>query len=244
MSQSSNATAIRPTTIEPYPTGAPGSVMITQGKTKVLCTTSISDDVPPWLIDQATGEARHGWVTAEYAMLPGSTPRRKRRGLDSRGTEIQRLIGRALRASVDLNKMPGLVFTCDCDVIVADGGTRSASITGAFVSLSQAIGVARTNGLLADDPILGPLAAVSVGIVKGEPVLDLDYELDAAADVDMNVAMNHEGNFVELQATAERGTMSRTQLDQLLELAAKGITDLMEIQRRTLATQSKRGTSC
>lgn len=234
MSKQNSATALRSTTIEAYPTGAPGSIMITQGGTKVLCTTSLAEDVPPWLIDKATGEARQGWVTAEYAMLPGSTPQRKKRGPDSRGSEIQRLVGRALRAAVDLDKMPGVTFTCDCDVIVADGGTRTASITGAFVSLSQAIGVARTKGLIASDPILGPVAAVSVGIVDGKPCVDLDYELDVRADVDMNVAMNHHGEFVEVQATGERGTLNRDQLNTLLDLAAIAIQELMEIQRASL----------
>ncbi len=225
---------LRPTTIEAYPTGAPGSVMITQGQTKVLCTTSLSTDVPPWLIDKTTGQAWHGWVTAEYAMLPGSTPQRKKRGPDSRGTEIQRLIGRALRASVDLNLMAGIVCTCDCDVIVADGGTRTASITGAFVSLAQAIGVARTKELIASDPIIGPVAAISVGIVDGEPYVDLDYELDVNADVDMNVAMNHQGEFVEVQATGEKGTLSRDQLNTLLDLATSAVRELFEIQRNAM----------
>ncbi|MHC5028638.1 MAG: ribonuclease PH [Planctomycetota bacterium] len=208
--------SLRPTTIEPWPTGAPGSVIITQGQTKVLCTASISEDVPGWLIDKKTGEPRHGWVTAEYAMLPGSTPQRKRRGPDSRGTEIQRLIARSLRAAVDLEKMKGVAITCDCDVLVADGGTRTAAITGAYVALVQALGVARSRGLLDGDPIVGAIAAVSVGIVGGAACLDLDYELDVNADVDMNVAMNYEGAFVEVQATGEKTTFTRDQLDTML----------------------------
>ncbi len=208
--------------------------MITQGRTKVLCTTSLAEDVPPWMIDTKTGEASQGWVTAEYSMLPGSTPQRKKRGPDSRGTEIQRLIGRALRAAIDLDKMPGVTFTCDCDVIVADGGTRTASVTGAFVSLAQAIGVARTKGLVTSDPIVGPVAAVSVGIVDGEPCVDLDYELDVRADVDMNVAMNHQGEFVEVQATGEKGTLSRDQLNTLLDLATSAVRQLFEIQRNAM----------
>jgi ribonuclease PH len=226
--------ALRPTTIEPYPTGAAGSVMITQGRTRVLCTASIAEDVPPWLIDRETGVATRGWVTAEYAMLPGSTPQRKRRGPDSRGTEIQRLIGRALRASVDLHRMPGVMITCDCDVLVADGGTRTTSVTGAYVALAQAIRSARAEGLISGNPILGPVAAVSVGIVGGTPYLDLDYELDFRADVDMNVAMNHRGEFVELQATGERGTMTQEELGTLVKLAHKGIRALMRTQRATL----------
>ena len=231
MSKPHTGAALRPTTIEAYPTGAPGSIMITQGRTKVLCTTSLAEDVPPWMIDKETGEASQGWVTAEYSMLPGSTPQRKKRGPDSRGTEIQRLIGRALRAAIDLDKIAGVSFTCDCDVIVADGGTRTASVTGAFVSLAQAIGVAQSKGLITNDPILGPVAAISVGIVDGEPRVDLDYPLDIRADVDMNVAMNHQGEFVELQATGEKGTLSRDQLNTLLDLASTAIRQLFEIQR-------------
>ncbi len=232
--QSRSRTTTRATTIELYPTGAPGSVIITQGGTRVLCTASIAEEAPSWLIDKETGKARQGWVTAEYSMLPGSTPQRKRRGPDSRGTEIQRLIGRSLRAAVDLKKMPGVSVTCDCDVLIADGGTRTAAITGAFVSLSQAITHARGMGLIDGNPIVGPIAAISVGIIDGAAHLDLDYELDVRAEVDMNVAMNHRGEFVEVQATGEKGTMTRDQFDELLDLAHKGIRKLMTIQRATL----------
>jgi len=225
---------VRPTSIVDHPTGAAGSVLITQGRTQVLCTASVAQDVPAWLIDRETGRASRGWVTAEYAMLPGSTPQRKKRGLDSRGTEIQRLIGRALRAAVDLTLMPGVAITCDCDVLVADGGTRTTSITGAFVALAQAIASSQAKGIIADQPILGPLAAVSVGIIDGEPWLDLDYALDVRADVDMNVAMNHLGQFVEIQATGEGGTLSRSQLETLLDLATTGIEQLMEVQQSAL----------
>ena len=208
--------------------------MITQGNTRVLCTASIAPDVPKWLIDKETGTASRGWVTAEYAMLPGSTNDRKRRGPDSRGTEIQRLIGRALRACVDLEKMPGLMITCDCDVLLADGGTRTASITGAFVALAKTIQHARQSGLIKHNPIEGPVAAVSVGIVGGKTFLDLDYVLDQGADVDMNVAMNHRGQFVEVQGTGEHGTFSHEELHRMLNLAGKGIRQLMKIQRRSL----------
>lgn len=225
---------LRPTTIEPYATNAAGSVIITQGGTQVLCTASIAEESPRWMIDRETGVATRGWVTAEYAMLPGSTNQRKRRGTDSRATEIQRLIGRVLRASVNLEKMPGLTVTCDCDVIVADGGTRTASITGAFVALSQALSEARDRGLIKGNPLLGNVAAVSVGIVDGAPRLDLDYKLDVAAEVDMNVAMNHKGDFIEVQGTGEQGTFSRDQLDSLLDLAGSGIRKLMTIQRRAI----------
>jgi ribonuclease PH len=170
-------------------------------------------------------------VTAEYNMMPGSTPDRKRRGPDSRGTEIQRLIGRVLRASVDLDKMPGVAITCDCDVVVADGGTRTASITGAWVALSQAIGHAKKEGLIKGEPRLGPVAAVSVGMIDGKPTLDLDYPLDVRAEVDMNVAMNHRGDFIEVQGTGEKGTFSRGELDALLDLAGKGIKKLIKVQR-------------
>jgi ribonuclease PH len=225
---------LRPTTIEPYPTAADGSVVIAQGGTRVLCTASVADSVPDWLVDRATGTARQGWVTAEYSMLPGSTPGRKKRGLDSRGTEIQRLIGRALRAAVDMTRMPGTSVTCDCDVLRADGGTRTAAITGAFVALALALDAARRRGLIEADPILGPVAAVSVGIVGGQTWLDLDYERDVAAAVDMNVAMDHRGQLIEVQATGEQGTFTREQLDELLELAGRGIRKLLALQRQTL----------
>ncbi len=228
--------ALRPTTIEPYPTNAAGSVLITQGGTRVLCTASIAEESPRWMIDKKTGVATRGWVTAEYSMLPGSTNSRKRRGTDSRATEIQRLIGRVLRAGVDLGQMPGLTITCDCDVLSADGGTRTASITGAFVALSQALAKAQLRGLVDGSPLLGNVAAVSVGIVDGSPRLDLDYKLDVAADVDMNVAMNHRGDFIEVQGTGEQGTFSRDQLDSLLDLAATGIRELITIQQDAEST--------
>lgn len=224
-------TELRPTTIKRYPTAAAGSVMIEMGGTRVLCTASISQDPPKWLPKDDEGNFVSGWVTAEYNMMPGSTPDRKRRGPDSRGTEIQRLIGRVLRAAVDLDKMPGVAITCDCDVVVADGGTRTASITGAWVALSQAIGEAKKRGLIEGEPRLGPVAAVSVGIIDGKPTLDLDYELDVRAEVDMNVAMNHKGDFIEVQGTGEKGTFSRGELDALLDLAGKGIKQLITIQR-------------
>lgn len=205
--------------------------MITQGRTKVLCTASVSAEQPPWMRE---AEPTRGWVTAEYGMLPGSTPERKRRGGDGRSTEIQRLVGRSLRAAVDLERMPGVTVTCDCDVLVADGGTRAASITGGYVALAQALAWARGQGLIQKNPIRGPVAAVSVGIVRGEPCVDLDYALDAQAEVDMNVVMDHRGRFVELQGTGERGTFSREQLDRLLRLAGGAIRRLIALQRRAL----------
>jgi ribonuclease PH len=222
---------LRPTTIKRYPTAAAGSVMIQVGKTKVLCTASISKNPPKWLPKDDDGNYVSGWVTAEYNMMPGSTPDRKRRGPDSRGTEIQRLIGRVLRAAVDMDKMPGVAITCDCDVVLADGGTRTASITGAWVALAQAIKVAQKKGLITKNPLIGPVAAVSVGVIDGQPTLDLDYPLDVRAEVDMNVAMNHKGEFIEVQGTGEKGTFSRDELDSLLDLAAKGIKQLVKLQR-------------
>ncbi len=226
-----NRSELRPTTIKRYPTAAAGSVMIEMGKTKILCTASISASPPKWLPRDDEGNYVSGWVTAEYNMMPGSTPDRKRRGPDSRGTEIQRLIGRVLRAAVDLDKMPGVAITCDCDVVVADGGTRTASITGAWVALAQAIGVAQKKGLIKKNPLIGPVAAVSVGVIDGKATLDLDYPLDVRAEVDMNVAMNHKCDFIEVQGTGEKGTFSRDELDALLDLAGKGIRKLIKIQR-------------
>ncbi len=233
------ANQLRETTIEPFPSAAPGSVVITMGETRVLCTATVSEDVPPFLIDRETGEARSGWVTAEYAMLPGSTPGRKRRGPDSRGTEIQRLIGRCLRAAVDLDRMPGVAITCDCDVLKADGGTRTASITGAFVALSQAVASARQEGLIKRNPITTHVAAVSVGIVDGKPHLDLDYLLDVRAEVDMNIAMTSKGQFVEVQGTAEGATFSEEELGKLLKLAKRGIGQLVKVQREALAKKRR-----
>lgn len=224
-------TDLRPTTIKHYPTAAAGSVMIEAGKTKVLCTASISASPPKWLPKDEEGNYVSGWVTAEYNMMPGSTPDRKRRGPDSRGTEIQRLIGRVLRAAVDLEKMPGVAITCDCDVVVADGGTRTASITGAWVALAQAVAVAQKQGMITKNPLIGPVAAISVGIIDGKPTLDLDYPLDVRAEVDMNIAMNHKGEFIEVQGTGEKGTFSRSELDALLDFAGKGIRQLIKIQR-------------
>jgi ribonuclease PH len=226
---------MRPTKITPYPTAAPGSIIISQGKTRVLCTASIAADTPRWLPRDEQGNPVRGWVTAEYAMLPGSTPDRKRRGSDGRGTEIQRMIGRALRAAVDLGKMPGLMITCDCDVLHADGGTRTASITGAFVALAQAIAAARKQGLIKKNPIIGPIAAISVGIIDQKVHLDLDYPLDVRAEVDMNVAMNHRGQFIEVQGTGEQGVFDRQQLDGMLNLAQRGIRQLITLQRAALS---------
>jgi len=239
---------MRPVTIEPFPTAAPGSIVITQGGTRVLCTASVERDVPAWVRRDEQGRPAHGWVTAEYNMLPGSTPGRKKRGPDSRGTEIQRLIARALRSVVDLKQLPGAV-TCDCDVLAADGGTRTASITGACVALAMALrkmpgelpgvpggsGASRCSALGVGMGLTGLVAAVSVGMVDGEPVLDLDYALDVRAEVDMNVAMTDAGRFVEVQGTGEKALFDRGQLDAMLDLAQAGIAQLLSVQRAFLA---------
>ena len=234
MSRQRPANQLRPTKIKRFATAAPGGVIIEQGKTRILCTASLSPELPRWLQGKDDAAPSKGWITAEYAMLPGSTPDRKRRGSDSRGTEIQRLIARVLRAAVDLKKMPGVMIVCDCDVLFADGGTRTASITGAFVALAQAIAHAQKQGLIKQNPIKGPIAAISAGIVDGRPHIDLDYDLDARADVDLNVAMNHRGQFVEVQGTAELNPFSKSELDQLLTMAAKAIRSLIRIQRKVL----------
>lgn len=233
MAKTRSRSSLRDTRIYRYPTAAAGSVIIEAGKTKVLCTASLEADVPRWM-KKTDGVADQGWVTAEYSMLPGSTPDRKRRGTDGRGTEIQRLIGRSLRAAVDMKKMPGITIMCDCDVLVADGGTRTASITGAWVALHQALEVARKKKLIAKNPLKGPVAAISVGKVDGKSYLDLDYVLDVAAEVDMNVVMNHKGEFIELQGTGEGGIFTRSELDELVDLAGKGIKKLMKLQREAI----------
>jgi len=243
MGKTRRANQLRPVDIQRYPPGGgavPGSVIITQGDTRILCTASIAEEVPKWMATAnatTTETSGGGWVTAEYAMLPGSTPERQRRGITSRATEIRRLIGRVLRAGVDLQKMPGITVTCDCDVIVADGGTRTAAITGAFVALADALTHARRQGLIETNPIHGPVAAVSVGLVDDKPYLDLDYDLDARAQVDMNVAMNHRGELIEVQATAEGRTFSHDEMNALLDLAWKGIRKLMRMQRQLLRAE-------
>ncbi|MBI1367626.1 MAG: ribonuclease PH [Planctomycetes bacterium] len=219
-----------------YPTAAPGSVLIEMGQTRVLCTATLSTTPPNWLPrDPNTGQFTRGWVTAEYNMLPGSTPDRQKRGPNSRATEIQRLIGRSLRAAVNLEKLPGVAITCDCDVLQADGGTRTASITGAYVALADALAFARRENIIHQNPILGPVAAVSVGLIDAKPYLDLDYALDSNADVDLNVVMNHRRQFIEIQGTGEQTTFTRKQLDTLLNLASRGITKLLSAQRKALA---------
>ena len=210
----------------------PGSVLISMGRTRVLCTASVEEEVPRWLRDSGKG-----WVTAEYAMLPGSSDRRIRRDHISggRAKEISRLIGRGLRAAVDMSAMGEMMVRVDCDVIEADGGTRTAAITGSWVALHQALEDAVARDLIAANPILDEVAAISVGIVDGVPWLDLDYEKDVSAEVDMNVVMSGRGLLVEVQGTAERAPFSRQDLDGLLDLAEKGIAELHDMQRRAVA---------
>lgn len=210
---------------------AEGSVLIKAGDTHVLCTASVEDRVPQWLRGKA-----QGWVTAEYAMIPRATrertPREVSRGRPSgRSHEIQRLIGRALRAVVDLTTFGEKTIWIDCDVIKADGGTRCASITGAWVALAQAFGWIREHGVLVGPPLTGMVAAVSVGIVGGTPVLDLNYDQDSKAAVDMNVVRTDSGEYVEVQGTAEKNPFSRADLDALLALADAGTDRLFGIQR-------------
>lgn len=214
---------------------AEGSVLIEMGHTKVICTASISESVPRFL--KKTGK---GWLTAEYSMLPRATEDRNRREasmgkLGGRTMEIQRLIGRSLRACIDLKKLGERSITIDCDVIQADGGTRTASITGGYVALVLAINKLIAEKKLEESPIIGNVAAISVGIVGGTPMLDLKYTEDAGADVDMNVIMNSKMEFVEVQGTGEETTFTRKELNGLLDLAEKGIKELFEMQNEAIA---------
>ncbi|MGF1596362.1 MAG: ribonuclease PH [Acidimicrobiales bacterium] len=209
---------------------ADGSVLVAFGRTRVLCTASIDDDVPRWMRD--TGR---GWVTAEYSMLPGSSPERIRRRVSGRDQEIQRLIGRSLRGVCDLEALGERSITVDCDVLQADGGTRTASICGGWVALHDALTRLVVGGQLGSHPLVDQCAAVSVGIVDGGCRLDLPYVEDARAEVDMNVVMTGAGGFVEVQGTAEGAVFARHQLDELLDLAAGGIGRIVELQRATVA---------
>ena len=215
-----------------YTIHAEGSVLIECGNTKVLCNASVEDRVPGWL----RGKGK-GWVTAEYGMLPRSTGSRMRREASSgkqggRTLEIQRLIARSLRAVVNLEALGERIITIDCDVIQADGGTRTASITGAYVALVDAVNTLLANGTLKKNPIFGEIAAVSVGIFEGEAVLDLDYPEDSNAETDMNVVMNGAGHFIEVQGTAEGHAFRRDEMNEMLDLAEKGINELMQAQQK------------
>jgi ribonuclease PH len=227
---------LRPVSIEPgFVRTATGSVLMGMGETRVICTASFQAGVPRWLV----GSGR-GWVTAEYAMLPASTGDRKQRDVtrgrpDGRTVEIQRLIGRSLRGVVDFAALGENTIYLDCDVLQADGGTRCASITGAYVALELACAKLLETGVVAKRPLSGTVAAVSAGVVDGVPLLDLDYAEDSKAEVDANVVMTGDGGLVEVQATAERTPLSRAHLDDLLGLAAKGIEELRAAQRRAVA---------
>jgi ribonuclease PH len=230
------AEQIRPTTIEPgFVRTATGSALISMGETRVICTASVQNSVPRWL----AGSGR-GWVTAEYGMLPASTGERKQRDVskgrpDGRTVEIQRLIGRSLRVVVDFTALGERSVYVDCDVLQADGGTRCASITGGMVALRLAFERLQADGQLERSPLTGMVAAISCGMVDGQPLLDLDYSEDSVAEVDANVVMTGEGGLVEVQATAERTPLSRAHLDDLLGLAATGIVDLRAFQDEAVA---------
>jgi ribonuclease PH len=226
-----DAGSLRPVTYElGYQEWAAGSILFSMGKTRVLCAASVSDDPPRWL--RGTGK---GWVTGEYSMLPAATNERSMREVNKgrpggRTQEIQRLIGRALRSVTDLRALGERMITVDCDVLQADAGTRTASITGGFIALAIAL-----RGVDAESALRDSVAAVSVGLIDGEPRLDLCYEEDAGAEVDCNIVMTGEGQLVEVQGTAEGAPFGRDQLDTMLDLAAKGIAELTEIQRAALA---------
>ncbi len=212
---------------------AEGSVLIKAGNTHVLCSATIEERVPSFL----KGSGR-GWITAEYSMLPRSTqtriPRESKKGIKGRTHEIQRLIGRSLRAVVDIDSLGERTITIDCDVIQADGGTRTTSITGAYIALSGAIGKLVKSGVLKENPIIDSVAATSVGIVKGSHLLDLCYEEDSQADVDMNVVMTESGKIIEVQGTAEAAPFSRGELDELIDMAEIAVKDLCVLQQKAL----------
>ena len=227
---------IRPVAITPnFLKSADGSALITCGDTRVLCAASCEDRRPRWMQGRAGG-----WVTAEYSLLPGSTsprsPREVARGkVSGRTAEIQRLIGRALRMSVDRSRIGERTIWLDCDVLQADGGTRTAAVTGAYVALALALRRSVANGDLKELPLIRQVAAVSVGVVDGEPVCDLDYPEDSTAEVDTNVVMDDAGRFIEVQGTAEGTPYPRRHHDRMLDLAAEGIARLLEAQRLALA---------
>lgn len=213
---------------------AEGSVLMECGNTKVICTATVNDKVPPFLKNQGKG-----WLTAEYSMIPRATGERNQREsakgkLTGRTMEIQRLIGRALRTAINLEKLGERTVTIDCDVIQADGGTRTTSITGGYIALALAMKKLVTEGVLTENPIISNVAAISVGIVNGTPMLDLKYTEDSIAEVDMNIVMNGEGKFVELQGTGEEATYTRKDLNEMLDLAEKGLKKIMELQNRII----------
>jgi ribonuclease PH len=218
----------------PFHGAAPGRVLIRAGRTTILCTASVCAELPPWKLRQ---ENPTGWVTAEYSMLPGCTAPRKSRRTDGRATEIQRLIGRSLRAVVDFAALGPRMVTVDCDVLEADGGTRTLGITGGFIALVDAVASIEAEGFDFRPVFLDSVAAVSVGIVAGRPVLDLDYREDSTAEVDLNVVMTGSGKYVEVQGTAEQHPFDRGSLESQLDLAERGIAELTQLQRDTLGDQ-------
>ena len=226
---------MREIVIEPgFTRHAEGSCLVSFGETRVLCTASVETQLPPWL--RGRGQ---GWVTAEYGMLPRATHTRNKREAATgkqggRTLEIQRLIGRALRAVIDLKALGERTITVDCDVLQADGGTRTAAITGGYVAMADAVNALVRKGVLRDSPIHGQVAAVSVGIWAGQPVLDLDYAEDSDAETDMNIVMNNGGGFIEVQGTAEGHAFRRNELDELLNLAANGVGQLLARQLEAL----------
>ncbi|GIR31892.1 MAG: ribonuclease PH [Deltaproteobacteria bacterium] len=231
--------------ISGYTQNAPGSVLVSTGDTRIICTATFEEEVPGFLKLPENGY-KHGWVTAEYGMLPGSTGKRKRRErpqVDGRTQEIQRLIGRSLRSVVDLKALGRHTVWIDCDVIQADGGTRTASITGGFVALILALRQMQAEGRFKTFPVSRFLASISVGIFEGRPLLDLKYDEDVKAEVDMNVVMLDNGDYVEVQGTAEGQTFPRNQLNQLLDYAEKGIRSHLQNQKKLLGENLESGVS-
>ncbi len=231
-SDSRTSGQLRPLRIQPHFTKhAHGSVLVELGETKVICTVSVEDGVPHFLRNQ---QPPQGWLTAEYSMLPGSSQQRVRRergtSISGRTQEIQRLIGRSLRGVIDLNRCPELTFTIDCDVIQADGGTRTTSIIGAYVALRLAVAKLLRTGKLKQNPITDGVAAVSVGIKNGEILVDLNYEEDSSADLDMNVVMTHSGKILEIQGTAERAAFSRDDVVRIMAAAEEVLGPVFELQ--------------
>ncbi len=227
---------LRPITfVRDFTSMAEGSILVTFGETTVLCTASVDENVPRWMKGSGSG-----WVTAEYSMLPGSSPervRRETRGLKGRTQEIQRLIGRSLRAVCDMEKLGERQVVVDCDVLQADGGTRVASVCGGYLALHDALSRLVLRGELPHHPISEACAAVSVGIIHGQPRLDLPYDEDSNADTDMNVVMTESGGFIEIQGTAEQASFNRNELDALLALAEKGIQQIISLQNELTSTQ-------
>ena len=225
--------ALRPITLEPGVNKyAEGSCLANFGYTKIMCTASIEDKVPPFLRGK-----RRGWVTAEYAMLPRATDirtKRERDKMSARSAEIQRLIGRSLRTTVNMNSIGERTIILDCDVMQADGGTRTASVTGAYIALAMAIRNFQKRGIFSKDPLTGGVAAVSVGIREGQALLDLDFEEDSSCCVDMNLVMTGEGKFVEMQGTAEKQAFSEEELQSMITLGKKGIQEIQELQKKSV----------